>query len=172
MSQISGAVWFVAQTQPMAEVKASSNLIQQGFEVYLPRYLKTVRHARRITKIKAPLFPSYIFVKIDTARQRWRAVNSTVGVSRLVGHESGPAILDENVIAGLKQREGTDGLFENVAAHARFKAGDAVKVLQGVLDSCQGIFEAETDSKRVTILLEILGRKVRVVTDSALIERA
>ena len=135
MNHAPGAAWFVAQTQPMAEGKASANLVQQGFEVYLPRYLKTVRHARRITKVKAPLFPSYIFVKIDTARQRWRAVNSTVGVSRLVGHESGPAVLDDNVIAGLKQREGDDGLFENIAARTRFKAGDAVKVLQGVLDS-------------------------------------
>lgn len=172
MMQSSNSSWFVAQTQPQSEVRAGENLIRQGFEIYLPRYLKTVRHARRVTMVKAPLFPSYIFVKVDTERQRWRAVNSTAGVSRLVGHEGIPAALDAGVIESLKQREMSDGLFENVCSRARFKAGDAVRVLQGVLDSCQGIFEAETDKERVTILLDILGRKVRVVTNTALIELA
>ncbi|MGL4264114.1 MAG: transcription termination/antitermination protein NusG [Afipia sp.] len=171
MIQSSNSSWFVAQTQPQSEIRAGANLIRQGFEIYLPRYLKTVRHARRVTMVKAPLFPSYIFVKID-AGQRWRAINSTQGVSRLVGHEGVPAALDANVIESLKEREGSDGLFENVCSRARFKAGDAVKVLQGVLDSCQGIFEAETDKERVTILLDMLGRKVRVVTRPALIELA
>ncbi len=122
MMQSSNSHWFVAQTQPQSETRAGANLIRQGFEIYLPRYLKMVRHARRVTMVKAPLFPSYIFVKMDTGKQRWRAINSTVGISRLVGHEGIPAALDAGVIESLKEREGADGLFENVCSRARFKA--------------------------------------------------
>jgi len=62
--------WYVAQTQPQAEFRAVANLERQGFETYLPRYLKRRRHARRIETIKAPLFPRYVFVRVDIASQR------------------------------------------------------------------------------------------------------
>ena len=58
-------VWYVAQTHPRAEMKASQHLGRQGFEVYLPRYLKKRRHARRTDTIAAPLYPGYLFVAID-----------------------------------------------------------------------------------------------------------
>src|SRR5437762_12539601 len=76
--------WYVAQTHPHAETKASVHLRRQGFAVYFPRYLKQRRHARRIEKIAAPLFPSYLFVAIDIATQRWLSIDSTFGVTRLV----------------------------------------------------------------------------------------
>lgn len=171
-SASSGSAWFVAQTQPQSEAKAAVHLVRQGFEIYCPQYLKTVRHARRVAVVKAPLFPSYIFVRIDVENQRWRAINSTVGVVRLVGHDGVPAALIGDVVEGLKLREGADGFFDIPSASARFKCGEAVRVLNGAFDSCHGIFEAHTSNERVAILLELLGRKVRVVTDPEMIELA
>lgn len=168
----SGSSWFVAQTQPQSEAKAKVHLVRQGFDVYCPQYLKTVRHARRVAVVKAPLFPSYIFVRIDIANQRWRAINSTVGVIRLVGHDGVPAALTGNVVESLQERAGADGFFDIPSAGSRFKGGEAVRVLNGAFDSCHGIFEAHTGHERVAILLDLLGRKVRVVTDSEMIELA
>lgn len=172
MTISSNSAWYVAQTQIQSEAKASANLVQQGFEVYVPRYLRTVRHARRVNVVKAPLFPSYIFVRIDMETQRWRAINSTVGVKRLVGHEGTPARIATDVVEGLKQHEQADGFMSMMSPAVRFKAGDAVRILRGAFDSCRGIFQARTDNERVEILLEMLGRKVRVVTDAQLIEPA
>lgn len=167
----SNSAWYVAQTQVQSEAKAGANLAQQGFEVYVPRYLKTIRHARRLNVVKAPLFPSYIFVRIDMETQRWRAINSTVGVKRLVGHEGKPAQIATDVVEGLKEHEQADGFLSVVSPTLRFKAGDAVRILRGAFNSCRGIFQARTDNERVEILLEMLGRKVRVVTDVQLIEQ-
>ena len=172
MTISSNSAWYVAQTQIQSEAKASANLVQQGFEVYVPRYLRTVRHARRVNVVKAPLFPSYIFVRIDMETQRWRAINSTVGVKRLVGHEGTPARIATDVVEGLKQHEQADGFMSMMSPAVRFKAGDAVRILRGAFDSCRGIFQARTDNERVEILLEMLGRKVRVVTDAQLIDPA
>ena len=170
MTISSNSAWYVAQTQIQSEAKAGANLVQQGFEVYVPRYLRTVRHARRVNVVKAPLFPSYIFVRIDMETQRWRAINSTVGVKRLVGHEGTPARIATDVVEGLKEHEQADGFMSMMSPAVRFKAGDAVRILRGAFDSCRGIFQARTDNERVEILL--LGRKVRVVTDAQLIEPA
>ena len=172
MTAPSDAAWYVAQTQIQSEAKAGANLVQQGFEVYVPRYLRTVRHARRVNVVKAPLFPSYIFVRIDMETQRWRAINSTVGVKRLVGHEGTPVRIATDVVEGLKEHEQADGFLSMVSPAVRFKAGDAVRILRGAFDSCRGIFQARTDNERVELLLDMLGRKVRVVTDAQLIELA
>ena len=49
--------WHVAQTHIHAELKATQHLKRQGFEVYLPRYLKRRRHARRVETVAAPPVP-------------------------------------------------------------------------------------------------------------------
>ena len=46
-----GDSWYVVQTQVNAEAKAARNLVHQGFEIYLPRYLKRRSHARKIEKV-------------------------------------------------------------------------------------------------------------------------
>ena len=70
MSEAAGARWYVVQTQVNGEVKAAQNLLRQGFEIYLPRYLKRRRHARKVDFAAKPLFPRYLFVAIDVAAQR------------------------------------------------------------------------------------------------------
>jgi hypothetical protein len=53
--------WHVAQTHSHAEKQARAHLMRQCCHVYLPRYLKRHRHARRIENVSAPLFPRYLF---------------------------------------------------------------------------------------------------------------
>jgi transcription antitermination factor NusG len=60
----------------------------------LPRHLKQWRHARRAEKVPAPLFPSYLFAAVDMASQRWLAIDSTIGVKRLV--DSYSLVIDQN----------------------------------------------------------------------------
>ena len=69
--------WYVLQTHVHMEAKASAHLMRQGFGVYLPRYLKRRRHARRVDTVAAPLFPRYLFVAVERDSQRWRSIHST-----------------------------------------------------------------------------------------------
>jgi len=165
-----GPRWYVVQTHPHAEARAAHQLERQGFASYLPRYLKRRRHARRLEIVPAPVFPRYLFVTIDLAAQRWRAIHSTVGVSQLVCHGSDPAPLADHVIAQLRDRE-VDG-FVRLPARSRFSPGDSVRVLDGAFASCIGLFEGMRDGERVAILLDLLGRKVRIVLEDDLIVAA
>jgi transcriptional antiterminator RfaH len=168
MTILGGASWFVVQTQSHAEAKAASHLKRQGFETYLPRYLKRRRHARRIETIAVPLFPRYMFVAVDMAVQRWRAIQSTIGVARLVCNGDGPAAVAVAVIEGLKCREDERG-FVKIERRPRFSPGDKVRVVDGVFSACLGLFDGVTDGERVAILLDLLGRKVRVFLDAELV---
>lgn len=163
--------WYVVQTQANAENKAIAHLGRQGFATYLPRYLKRRRHARRIDIVAAPLFPRYLFVEIDMGVQRWRSIYSTVGVSRLVSNGDFPAPVPDEVISSLKRRESTSG-FVQFDHRPKFKAGDKVRILEGAFYDCLGIYDGMSDRERVEILLDLLGRKVRVLMNAEAIAAA
>jgi transcriptional antiterminator RfaH len=163
--------WYVAQTHVHAESKATLHLGRQGFEVYLPRYLKQRRHARRVDTVAAPLFPRYLFVSVDMATQRWHSIRSTIGITRLVTNGDVPAVVPQAIIEGLKRREDTNGLVQ-LECRPRFAPGDKIRVLNGAFCDALGLFEGIRDQERVAILLDLLGRKVRVVLDMDIIDAA
>jgi transcriptional antiterminator RfaH len=168
MSSVHSSRWYVAQTHPHAEAKASWHLERQGFETYLPRYLKKRRHARRTEAVAAPLFPRYLFVSIDMMTQRWLSIGSTIGVSRLVCDGDRPAAVPMSVFDALKRREDANGLI-HLDQKPRFLPGDKVCVLDGAFQDCLGLYEGMSSNERVTILLDLLGRKVRVNLDSEIL---
>jgi hypothetical protein len=47
---LAGERWFLARTLPHREVTAETNLRRQGFRSFLPRHLRTVRHARKCAR--------------------------------------------------------------------------------------------------------------------------
>jgi transcriptional antiterminator RfaH len=155
----------VAQTHPHAEAKASAHLQRQGFETYLPRYLKKRRHARRTETVAAPLFPRYLFVAVDMTTQRWLSIRSTIGVTRLVCDGDRPAPVPISVFDALKHREDANGLIQ-LDHKPRFSPGEKVCVLEGAFQDCLGLYEGMDSNERVTILLDLLGRKVRVSLQS------
>jgi transcriptional antiterminator RfaH len=163
--------WFVVQTRPRAESTAVAHLNRQGFETYLPCYLKKCRHARRVENVPAALFPRYVFVAIDMATQRWRAISSTIGVSRLVCSGEEPAPVPDSVLAALRGREDENGLI-SLPTRPRFELGDKVRLLDGAFADCIGLFDGMRDIERISVLLDLLGRKVRVLLDADLVAAA
>jgi len=156
--------WYVVQAQPHCETKATWHLNRQGFATYLPRYEKRRRHARRIETVAAPLFARYLFVAVDMASQRWRSIQSTIGVSRLVCNGENPAVVPDGVVEGLRRRENERG-FVQLVSRPRFAPGERVRIVDGIFASCLGLFDGISDGERVAVLLDLLGRKVRVVFD-------
>ena len=161
----SGQRWYVVQSQPNAERKAVTHLARQGFVTYLPMYQKRRRHARRVEVVAAPIFPRYFFVAIDMMVQRWRSIYSTIGVSRLVCAGDAPLPVEERILATLKEREDESG-FVKLDLKPRFRIGDKLRVLEGVFTDCLGLYDGMLDRDRVAILLDLLGRKVRVMVDA------
>jgi transcriptional antiterminator RfaH len=157
--------WYVVQTQPNAESKAVLHLERQGFATYLPRYLKRRRHARRTETVAAPLFPRYLFVAINVTRQRWRSIYSTIGISRLICAGDTPTSVADDIIATLKRREDAGG-FVKLEQYCQFRIGDKIRITEGVFADCLGLYEGMPDRDRIAILLDLLGRKVRVLIDA------
>jgi transcriptional antiterminator RfaH len=163
--------WHVAQTLPRAEARAASELDAQGYNVFLPQYLKKRSHARKITWAPAPLFPGYLFVACRDATQSWRPINGTIGVTRLIMGEDGPASIDERIVQALKDRRDEKGHIA-LSQRSSFAKGESVRITEGALAATLGLFNDIADRDRVSVLVELLGRKVRVLLNEAHIEKA
>ena len=66
--------WYVAQTLHHREKLAELQLKPEVPD-FFPRFRKTVRHARQLRNVIAPVFPGYIFVSFNSERDRWRSIN-------------------------------------------------------------------------------------------------
>ena len=154
-----GESWFVVQTHPRAEEKANRHLINQNFATYLPRYRRPIRHARRDVVALRPLFPGYLFVHLDPDGCRWRSINGTIGVQRILADCDAPLHLPEQVIAEIKAREDENGV---IKLQPTFSRGQAVRVLQGAMSDLDCLFEEMRDENRAILLVSLLGREVRM----------
>jgi transcription elongation factor/antiterminator RfaH len=156
--QLSGR-WYAVHTQPHRETRAAANLQNQGFAVFLPLHRKTVRHARRFRTVTAPLFPRYLFVCLAVGRDRWRCVNSTYGVSRLVMEGELPKPVPPGVIDEMQAIADPAGL---LALDPRLAPGQQVRIVTGPFTGLVGKLLTLDDNQRVDVLLNILGTPTRV----------
>ncbi len=163
--------WYVAYTQPNGEWKAVAHLRRQGFEAYLPLCRAIRRHARRKEVVRRPLFPRYVFVGFDLAADRWRAVNGTVGVSRLVCHGERPAPLPDDVVAALRAEEDTEGLV-SLTSLVLFDPGARLRVLDGAFAGQTGRYVAMSEAERVVLLFNPIGREVEATVPIHAVEAA
>jgi transcriptional antiterminator RfaH len=152
--------WFVVRTQPHREAKAERQLANQDYRTFLPRFLKSRRHARRFETIRTPLFPGYLFVILDLTRDRWRSVNGTYGVDRLLTHAGAPEPVPRGLVEQLLAATDAEGI---VRLHPNLQNGQMVRVSAGPFANLVGRLQQLDDAGRVRILLEVLGGKVPVL---------
>jgi transcriptional antiterminator RfaH len=161
--------WFVIHTRSNAEKQALSHLRNQGFTAYLPCYGKRRSHARRIDMIQAPVFPRYLFVQMDAEYAPWRAIRSTVGVVDIIRHGDQPVPVPQGVVESIQAREDHNGL---VVIADQFHKGEPLRISAGAFRGHTGLFECGGDQARVVVLLELLGRSVRVSVSPQAVARA
>jgi transcription elongation factor/antiterminator RfaH len=165
--QLSGRErWFVARTLPQHELKAARQLANQGFRAFVPKFWKNRRHARKIETVSRPLFPRYLFVILDKARDPWRSVNGTLGVDRLLMYGREPQPVPRGVVEHLISAADADG---NVQFPFCLKEGESVKITAGPFADLVGQLEKLDDNGRVRVLLDLMGSTVRVAIKQELV---
>lgn len=149
--------WYVVKTQPRREIFAAEQLQNQGFTVFLPKQVKTVRHARRVSTGFGAFFPSYLFVKLDISWQRWRSINGTRGVSHLVTQAEQPAPAPAGVIEDLIAACDARGV---LVEGPWLEVGQEVRITHGPFVDHVAVIDRFGNADAVRVLLEIMGAVV------------
>lgn len=134
-------------------------------------FSKTRRHARRVEQVLVPLFPRYLFVKLDLEIDRWRSVNGTIGVSHLICNGDTPISVGDAIVDGLMARTDEKGRVEPAALQI-LQPGDQLRIIEGAMLDQVGAFERMTADQRVVLLMNVLGRDVRVSMPIAAVDAA
>lgn len=154
--------WYVAYTKPRQEEFALSHLLQQDFNAYLPRYKKLKKPAKNaicqeMQVVHEPMFPRYIFLQQTRQEQSISKAQNTRGIVTLVRFGVELATMPAHLIAAIQEfeQQRNQASFNDISP---LKPGTKVTLNQNTpLQGLEGLVQTAS-SKRVVVLLEILGR--------------
>jgi transcriptional antiterminator RfaH len=144
------AGWTVCQVETQRKHVARILLMRQEYDTYDPRI--RMRGGKVVS-----LFPSYFFVRVI---ERWYPIINTIGVIRVLMAGECPAYLDEQILIKIKRRE--RGGFVVLPKKPTFTIGDQVRIIGGNFQGKIAIWDGMTGKDREHVLLDLLGRKVRL----------
>ena len=158
-----GLRWYAIQTKPNREKEVGKRLTDLHLEVFLPWMRTRRRIGSRHEWVLVPLFPSYLFCRLDLV-DSGKAARYSPGVKDFLKFGNHIAQVGEEIITGLRERC-PDGVAQ--IDPIQVKPGEAVRIKEGPFSGLEAIFEKKLKgSERVAVLLEILGRQTRIVLPS------
>jgi len=129
-------------------------LRRQSFHCYAPTLnVEKLRQNRRIA-VQEPMFPRYVFVRLDEVSDNWHRIRSTRGVAQLVHCHERLLPIDDRIIEGIQAR-----LTVDQPCVPYLKAGERVVITDGPFSDVEAIFLANDGKERVMLLLNILHRE-------------
>ncbi len=152
--------WYVVHAKARQERLAAEHLTRQDYHIYLPLLRSPKRRRGRWRDVVEPLFPGYLFIRLDLQRHNTAPIRSTYGVTGLVRFGGEPCPVPEHLVERLlsasADAEGT------IQQEHLFQSGDRVEIAAGPLAGLKGIFLAADGRDRAHLLLDFLGRSNRV----------
>jgi transcriptional antiterminator RfaH len=154
--------WYLIHTKPTREVVAETNLLRQGYQVYHPRLLRpTLVRGRWVDRVTS-LFPRYLFLRLAVGDQSMGPVRSTLGVANIVRFGYEYAIVPDAVVESLRVRAHAHTGLHRLNSPSSFEPGSNVRIVAGVFEGLEGVFQRESGDERVLLLLGLLGRDTLV----------
>ncbi len=160
--------WYATYTKSRHEQKVNGHLLRKNIETFLPLIEKWSRRKDRRKKIKVPLFPSYVFVRVLMTPYSHLEVLKTDGVVQILGTDGKPIpIPDEQIFA-------IQALMKNGMAITPFpylKEGMRVRVINGPLMGIEGILlKTQPRKHRLVLSVDLLKEAVSVEIDELDVE--
>ena len=158
-----GLRWYAIRTKPNREKEVERRLTDLSLEVFLPWMRQRRRIGSRFHWVLAPLFPGYLFCRLDIVISG-KAARYSPGVKDFLTFGNRIAEVGSDIIQALRERcPNGVALMEPITA----KPGDKVRINEGPFSGLEAIFERSLKgNERVAVLLEILGRETRIVLPS------
>lgn len=163
-----GLRWYTIQTKPKKETVVEKRLSDLDLEVFLPWLRSRRRIGSRYQWALVPLFPGYLFCRLDLLRSG-KSARYAPGVKDFVKFGNRIAEMEMEAIQILRHR------CPNGVAQIQprtYRAGEPLVIKEGPLSGLEAIFEREMGgSHRIAVLLDLLGRWTRVVLSPEMVGR-
>ncbi|MDN3526148.1 transcription/translation regulatory transformer protein RfaH [Halomonas sabkhae] len=149
--------WYVIQCKGGESFRAVEHLDNQGYELFHPVLEVQKKRRGKLTWVVEPLFPNYLFIRLDKLASNWRPIRSTRGVLKIVtfGLQS-PVPVHDDLVEALRANAGPQ---DDSSANVYFRAGEAVEITSGPFKDLQAVFETHKGEDRAIVLLGMLHKQ-------------
>lgn len=148
----------VVMTNARAEILAAKAIEALGVEVYLPLFVKRVRHGRRMELERRALLPGYLFAEIT---DRWPEIFSRRGVKTVLCDigQRWPKSVRETEMARIREIAADyDGV---ICDDAPLEEGQVIRIIEGAFSGSSGtVNRVEADGFNVRIMVDAFGGRV------------
>jgi transcription antitermination factor NusG len=152
--------WFAILARSGREKYATMLLENAGFECFLPISKSTRKWSDRMKDIEVPLFPGYLFCRMNPNDRL--PVLTTPGVIQIAGIGKMPIPVEEHEIAAVRQIE-KSGL--SAMPWPYLRVGNTARIEEGPLRGVTGIVVKIKSALKLVLSIELLQRSIAVEID-------
>jgi transcription antitermination factor NusG len=163
-SNTGGHAWYALQVRSRYEMGVARHLRGMGYEEFLPLYECRKRWSDRIKVAQEPLFPGYLFCRLDP--QNRLPILKTPGVIQIVGYNRQPIPVDDQELESI-QTLVTSGIPNEPWPF--LKVGERVRIEAGPLRGLEGVLVEFKGNERLILSVSLLQRSVAVEMDTAFV---
>src|SRR3954452_10840241 len=157
--------WFAIWTKSKQENRVTAILSNKNFDVFYPVYRVHRRWSDRTVQTELPLFPGYVFCRLDVLKRL--PVLTTPGVVGILGSSTEPVPVADHEIEAVQAilRSG-----QRPEPCPFIREGQRIRVIDGSLEGQQGILLKKKNECRLIVSVTMLQRSVSVEIDHHSIE--
>ncbi len=159
--------WYAVYCRSRQEKLVERDLLEDGYEVYLPILKKLRVWSDRKKWVDMALFPSYIFVHVSN--KEYYQILQHYAVVKYVSFGGAASPMPDHHIDAIKRLLGENLDFE--VSTERFRPGQAVEIGVGPMAGCKGEIIKVAGKKQLLIRLENIGYSLMVKVPVAYIEQ-
>lgn len=152
--------WYVIRVKPQHERTVSYALARKDFDCYVPLYTAKRRWADSLKELDLPLFPGYVFCRMNHAHAA--EILRMPAVYQLVGEGNWPAFIEEPELHRIQRIEKA-GL--PISPWPYLKKGQQVRVASGPLAGLDGVLATTPSTWHVVVNVQLLQRGVAVAVN-------
>jgi transcription antitermination factor NusG len=149
--------WFAVRVKSRAEKAVAMMARNKGFEEFLPVYASRNRWSDRTKSVEMPLFPGYVFCRLNPERRL--PVLTIPGVLHFVGIGKTPLPVADAEVAAIRQAVEC-GL--SAEPWPYLEVGQRVRLERGPLAGIEGILVDAHKDQRLIVSVTLLQRSVAV----------
>jgi transcription antitermination factor NusG len=157
--------WFALRVKPRRERVVASAARHKGFEEFLPLYKCLHRWSDRSKILELPLFPGYVFCRLNE-EDRF-ALLTIPGVMHLVSNGRVPMPIDGEEISAIQAAIRSE---IPVEPWHFLEVGERVRLKGGPLAGVEGFLVQARDKQRFVVGLTVLKQSIAVAVEGAWIE--
>jgi transcription antitermination factor NusG len=158
-TQCASLSWFAIQTWPQYEKKVAAEFQRKDIEAFLPLLSSMRKWSDRSKVLELPLFPSYVFVRIDESSNARIGVLRTNGVTGFVGMRGRGVSIPQSQIESVRLLLASGVTFQH---HLHLSVGKRVRIRGGSLDGVEGTLLAKNDDLSLLVSIQIIQRSLAI----------